>query len=178
MKYDFSTLTVKSFLPFVIPFLVFGMLTFVVTWYGCDYMETFHAKKEMPFTHKTHTELYGISCQQCHRFDENGRFLGIPTAGDCRSCHDGSSASEKAFLTGLADDYKPWESYSKQPDLVYFSHIAVAAHAGGESQCTPCHGDKGSTITTDRISGKMKMGQCMDCHDALKISNKCAVCHD
>jgi len=24
----------------------------------------------------------------------------------------------------------------------------------------------------------MPMGQCMDCHTALKISNACAVCHD
>jgi len=178
VKFDFSKLTVKAFLPFVIPFMVFGMLTFIVTWYGCDYMENFHAKKELPFTHKTHTELYKIQCQQCHGFDENGRFKGIPTAGDCRSCHDGESASEKAFLKDLPDDYRPWESFSRQPDLVYFSHIAIVAHAQGQNNCTPCHGDKGITVDTAKISGKMKMGQCMDCHDSLNISNKCTICHD
>jgi len=154
------------------------MLTFVVTWYGCSYVETFHAKKELPFTHKTHTEIYKISCTRCHSFDENGRFRGIPAVGDCRSCHDGVHASEKAFLKDLPGDYHPWESYAKQPDLVYFSHIAVVAHAGGAEECTPCHGDKGATINTDQTEGKMKMGRCMKCHDALHISNKCTVCHD
>ncbi len=47
-----------------------------------------------------------------------------------------------------------------------------------KSRCESCHGDKAGSMDTAMIKGKMLMGQCMDCHTALNISNKCAVCHD
>lgn len=178
MKIDIDNVSLKPFLPFLIPFAVTALLAFVISWYGCSAAETPHAKKELPFTHKTHTENYGIRCVRCHGFDEQGRFKGIPAAGDCRSCHDGTQASEKAFLKGLPDDYRPWEAFCRQPDHVYFSHQAVVAYAHGKEECETCHGAKGETLDTSMLQGPMKMGQCMKCHTALKISNRCSVCHD
>jgi hypothetical protein len=47
-----------------------------------------------------------------------------------------------------------------------------------KARCASCHGNKAKSMTTKKIMGKMPMGTCMDCHTSLKISNKCAVCHD
>jgi hypothetical protein len=136
------------------------------------------AKKPIPFNHKTHTTKYNASdCGFCHTYSENGRFTGIPTIGSCKQCHDGSAAMKKAMFDKYKDSDVPWESFAKQPDLVYFSHIAVMKN-NKQARCGSCHGDKANATTTSFIKGKMHMGQCMDCHDALKISNKCAVCHD
>ena len=174
---DFDNLSLKPFLPFLIPFAATALLAFVLSWYGCDYAESSRAKKELPFTHKTHTQLYKIPCSSCHRLEADGRFRGIPSAGDCRSCHDGTLASKKPFLEDLPADYRPWEAFCRQPDFVYFSHAAVIAHAEGKEECAPCHSDKGESMTTDKTADKMKMGRCMKCHDSLSISNRCTVCH-
>ena len=80
------------------------------------------------------------------------------------------------------DTDKPWTSWAKQPDRVYFSHkvVMTAKFEDGrmKARCVECHGDKAKTMDTAMLSGKMLMGQCEDCHTALHISNKCAVCHD
>ena len=81
------------------------------------------------------------------------------------------------FFKGFKDTDKPWTSWVKQPDLVYFSHMAVMKN-NKTARCASCHGDKANSMTTAKIKGKMPMGQCMDCHTSLGISNACAVCHD
>jgi hypothetical protein len=174
---DFDNLSVKPFLPFLIPFSVACLIVFALTRYGCDSAERAHAKKELPFSHKTHTSIYKLPCSRCHSLNQNGTFSGIPDVGSCRSCHNGTQASEKAFFAGLADDYRPWEAFCRQPDFVFFSHAAVIAHADKKEECAPCHGDKADTMTTAQTQGKMSMGKCMKCHSALSISNRCTVCH-
>ncbi|NLV67923.1 MAG: cytochrome c3 family protein, partial [Spirochaetes bacterium] len=44
----------------------------------------------VPFSHKTHVENYAISnCGTCHKYDEYGTFMGLPTVGECTECHKG-----------------------------------------------------------------------------------------
>jgi hypothetical protein len=163
----------RSLLLFFLPFIVFTYLSFIVFQKSCDYAMNVQAQKLLPFNHKSHlTKDYGISgCEDCHGYFENGRFKGIPTVGKCRGCH------EKPFLRDYKDSDRPWESFAQQPDLVYFSHIAVMKN-NKKARCASCHGNKAKSMTTKKIMGKMPMGTCMDCHTSLKISNKCAVCHD
>jgi hypothetical protein len=57
------------------------------------------AEKLLPFNHKSHVTKYEASdCELCHGYYDNGRFKGLPTVGDCKMCHDGNTAKEKAFL--------------------------------------------------------------------------------
>lgn len=163
----------RSLLLIFLPFIIFAFLSFFIFQKGCDYAMSNQAEKPIPFNHKTHlTQGYGISgCEDCHGYYENGRFTGIPTVGQCRACH------EKPIFKDYKDSDVPWESYARQPDLVYFSHIAVLKNRK-EARCSSCHGDKQNAVDGRKIKGKMSMGVCMDCHTALKISNKCAVCHD
>jgi hypothetical protein len=162
------------------------------------------AAKPIPFNHQSHMTKYGISnCIECHRYEGikngkevdgeivNGRFLGSPSIGDCTSCHARDAALDsdnpleakrKPIFDSYKDEDKPWGSFANQPDLVYFSHSVVmtAKYDDGrlKARCGSCHGDKLHSTDTKMIKGKMLMGQCMDCHTALHISNKCAVCHD
>jgi cytochrome c553 len=148
------------------------------------------AEKKIPFNHKNHLVKYGAECASCHGYYDNGRFKGTPSVAECVACHDREAPDSndpltpkrKEYFAKLNDTNRPWDTWAKQPDLVYFSHAVVmtARFEDGrlKSRCGSCHGDKANSINTDRIKGKMLMGQCMDCHTALNISNSCAVCHD
>ena len=171
----------RTLVLILLPFIVFAFVSYVVSLKACNYAMSNHPEKLLPFNHKSHVTKYGASdCETCHGYYDNGRFKGIPNIGVCKGCHDGTTAAEIAMLKGYKDSDVPWGSYAKQPDLVYFSHIAVTKNKI-PARCSSCHGDKKNSMTTkktNRIMGKMPMGQCMDCHTALRISNKCLVCHD
>jgi cytochrome c553 len=186
----------RSLLLFFTPFIIFTWVFFGISQKGCDSVMQADAAKKIPFSHKTHVENYGIDdCTTCHGYEENGRFKGLPTIAECTACHardgvlisnDLSIPRKKTMFDSYKDSDQPWTAWAKQPDLVYFSHSVVmtAKYEDGpmkdklKSRCGSCHGDKAGSTNTKMIKGKMLMGQCMDCHTALKISNKCAVCHD
>ena len=168
----------RSLLFFFLPFIIFSYVSFIVFQKSFDYALNVHAEKKLPFNHKSHLKDRGITgCEHCHGYHENGRFKGIPSVGECRNCHDGKTAKEKAMFKPYRDGDVPWESFVKQPDLVYFSHMAVMKNTK-PARCASCHGNKEGSMTTAKTRGKMPMGQCEDCHNSLKISNKCTVCHD
>ncbi len=188
----------RTILLIGIPFIVVFYFAYVISQMGCNYVMANHPEKSVPFNHQTHLTKYmpanGMSkddCETCHGYNDNGRFKGIPTVAECTSCHDPNgptknagpeTALRKPMLNKYKSTDKPWGSYAKQPDLVYFSHkvVMTAKYEDGRmrARCGSCHGDKASTTNTKMLSGKMLMGQCMDCHTALQISNACAVCHD
>jgi hypothetical protein len=148
-------------------------------------------------------------CQYCHEFRLDGTFVGMPRLGKCTECHDdpesplGETPEEREFLAKYVSKKKeiPWLSYYRQPDCVYFSHIAHVQM--GEMDCRTCHGDFGKTerlpeyqanrltgysinIWGKRISGfkinswdRMKMDDCAQCHteNGHEENNECFVCH-
>jgi menaquinone reductase, multiheme cytochrome c subunit len=176
-------------------------------------------QQPMNFNHALHLDpekVDGIEgdtdierCLYCHEFRDDGTFVGIPGLAKCTECHDdpesplGESEAEKHFMTEYVANEKeiPWLSYSRQPDCVYFSHIAHVKM--GELDCRICHGDHGKTeslpdyqanrltgysrnIWGSRISGltenpwdSMKMDDCAACHSEKKHeeNNACFVCH-
>ncbi len=148
-------------------------------------------------------------CLHCHGLYDDGTFKGIPRLSTCMECHDnpesplGKTPEEKAFMDEYVAKNKeiPWLAYYKQPDCVYFSHIAHIKN--GKLECTVCHGDHGKTsalpdyeanlltgysknIWGKRISGlktntwdRMKMDDCAECHSKMghEENNACFVCH-
>jgi menaquinone reductase, multiheme cytochrome c subunit len=181
-----------------IPFLVTLYFGLIISSKGCNYVMANHPDKLVDFNHKSHLSKYfpenGMSkddCTICHDYYPNGRFKGLPTVAECTSCHDPNApdksagpnaARRKPMLQKFKDTDKPWGSFAKQPGLVYFSHkvVMTAKYEDGrlKARCGSCHGDKAESTSAAMITGKMLMGQCEDCHTALHISNKCAVCHD
>jgi len=148
-------------------------------------------------------------CQYCHAFRDDGTFAGFPKLETCMECHDdpespfGETLEEERFLADYVADEKeiPWLSYSRQPDCVYFSHIAHIKM--GELDCRTCHGDHADTdklpvykknwitgysinIWGKNILGiksntwdRMKMDDCAECHTekGREENNACFVCH-
>ena len=170
------------------------------------------------FNHALHTdpERSGIEgdteteiCLSCHAFRDDGTFAGIPKLENCMMCHDdpesplGETEEEKKFLTEYVASEKeiPWLSYFRQPDCVFFSHIAHVKM--GELECKVCHGDHGKLKTlpdykANRLTGysikiwgenivgyksntwdRMKMDDCAECHTEKghEENNACFVCH-
>ncbi|MBU0733857.1 MAG: cytochrome c family protein [Proteobacteria bacterium] len=150
-------------------------------------------------------------CEFCHGFRDDGSFTGIPKLEKCTECHDdpesplGETPVEKEFMKRYVANEKeiPWLVYSKQPDCVYFSHIAHVKM--GTIACATCHGDFADNeklplyvknrltgysinIWGKRISGfywnkkpsdRMKMDDCARCHTKMEQeqNNACFVCH-
>jgi len=200
------------FLSGFIGALVIGWVVFPMVLYSKQ-------PQPMNFNHALHLDpekVDGIEgdteterCLNCHEFREDGTFAGIPRLETCMDCHDdpesplGETSEEADFLTRYVANEKeiPWLSYYKQPDCVYFSHIAHVQMGGQE--CRVCHGDHGNSsklplyqanrltgysinIWGKRISGyksntwdRMKMDDCAECHTdkGHEENNACFVCH-
>ncbi|MDY6970880.1 MAG: menaquinone reductase multiheme cytochrome c subunit QrcA [Thermodesulfobacteriota bacterium] len=200
------------FLAGFIPALIVGWVIFPMVLYS---------KQPQPinFNHKLHLDpevVDGIEgdteterCLYCHGFRDDGTFVGIPVAAQCTECHDdpetplGDTRDEEEFLTKYVAGEKevPWLSYSRQPDCVYFSHIAHVKM--GNMDCSVCHGNHGESemlppYKENRLTGysiniwgkniagykldtwdRMKMDDCAECHTKKghEENNACFVCH-
>jgi hypothetical protein len=161
-------------------------------------------RQPLMFSHKTHTEKAGSTCNDCH-FDA-GAFTGIPRAEKCGGCHAApmtQSADEKILIDRyLAHNREvPWLVYARQPDNVRFSHATHTQLA--RLTCERCHGAHGRStalrpLERNRISGYsrdiwgssisriswspqerpgMKMDDCVACHRSRGIAVSCVGCH-
>jgi hypothetical protein len=199
------------FMAGLIPALVIGWVLFPVV---------LHSEQPQPisFSHAIHTDpdIAGIggdsdveTCLFCHSFRDDGTFAGIPALDTCIQCHDdpdyplGETPEEALFLNEYVANEKeiPWLVYSRQPNCVYFSHIAHVKM--GKMNCSVCHGDHGRSYQLpdykeNRLTGysiniwghnimgfksntwdRMKMDDCAECHTekGREENNACFVCH-
>ena len=209
-------------------FTTFAIILFLYFFYG--YATDIGPEQPIPFSHQVHVGVKKIQCEfchpyvkysnhpglppvekclYCHSFHDDGTFEGIPRLEKCMECHDdpesslGESLEEEHFLKKFVanENEVPWFSYSRQPDCVYFSHIAHVKM--GEMDCRTCHGDHGKNhqlpvygknrltgysidIWGRHISGykkntwdRMKMDDCSECHTQKghEENNACFVCH-
>jgi menaquinone reductase, multiheme cytochrome c subunit len=194
----------------LVPALAVGWLLFPLALYSGQ-------PQPLRFSHAVHNnrdigisgDTEGERCLYCHSFREDGTFAGTPKLETCMECHNdpgsplGNDPEEKKFLTQYVEKNKeiPWLSYFRQPDNVYFSHIAHVKM--GNLDCRTCHGDHGRSETTpvyqqNRLTGysrniwgmniagyksnpwdRMKMDDCGDCHARRghPKNNDCFVCH-
>jgi hypothetical protein len=200
------------FLAGLVPALFVGWVIFPFVLYSSqdqpfNFSHAVHLDPERVDGIEGETELE--KCLSCHSFRDDGTFVGIPRLEKCMECHDdpespmGESADEVKFLKEYVEPEKeiPWLAYSRQPDCVYFSHIA---HVNmGNLDCQICHGDHAKTdrlpvYKKNRITGysidiwgrnilgyktntwdRMKMDDCADCHTekGREENNACFVCH-
>jgi len=193
-------------------FLLFGFVAaLVVGW--VIFPLALYSEKSQPlvFSHASHgpESEAALECEECHFFYEDGAFSGIPGIDKCIECHDDpespitESPEEIKLLTEFVVPEKdiPWLVYSRQPDCVYFPHIAHVKMA--HMECGICHGDfasrkippiyKVNRLTgysidiwgrnisgfKKNISDRMKMDDCAECHSqrGKEDNNSCFVCH-
>jgi len=197
------------FLGGLVPALAVGWILFPLALYSkqpqpLNFSHAIHASEDIV---EGDTELE--RCLHCHGFRDDGTFAGIPKLESCMECHDdpesplGEDPEEVRFLTEYVAPEKeiPWLSYYRQPDCVYFSHIAHVKMGGQD--CRLCHGDHGQNeqlppYQENRLTGysrniwghniaglkfnpwdRMKMDDCAECHTKTghEANNACFVCH-
>jgi hypothetical protein len=198
--------------PIILFFMIGFALSLVVGW--VIFPKLLYSQRQQPinFNHVMHLELVDDSCTSCHFFREDGSFSGRPTLAQCVDCHEevqGDTENELKFVEQYVQKERevPWLIYSRQPQCVYFSHIAHVGNA--KMDCQACHGDIGNSTKlpiyeVNRISGysrniwghniaglktntwdRMKMDDCSDCHVAEGVRQSsvqtgkggCFVCH-
>lgn len=163
-------------------------------------------EQPIQFSHKVHTsESVGMACQDCHSFDEQGKFSGIPRLETCAPCHtepQGTTAEEKRFVAEYVVKNREvdWQVYARQPENAYFSHAPHVTLA--KIECERCHGPHGSSdrlrpFERNRLStyardvegyslvrwnpekweSGMKMDDCSHCHHERGVHESCLTCH-
>ncbi len=157
------------------------------------------------FSHAIHTgDNVALACSDCHSFDKDGRFLGIPSSAECTRCHSrpmGISKEEEKLVRDYIIPRKviPWVRYLRQPENVYFSHATHVEIA--KIDCQSCHFGHGYTdklspgqfsrishysldvfgrtlfnIPATRSLG-MRMEDCAECHRKRGVEDSCMDCH-
>lgn len=198
------------FIAGLIPSLIIGWILFPMALYSkqpqpVNFSHAIHSNSDIGIEGDTEQER----CLSCHGFREDGTFVGIPALETCMECHDdpespmGEEPEEEKFLKQYVALEKevPWFSYYRQPDCVYFSHIAHVRM--GKQDCRTCHGDHGKSeelpyYKKNRLTGysiniwgkniagyksntwdRMKMDDCAECHSeqGQEQNNACFVCH-
>ncbi|MDD8017409.1 MAG: cytochrome c3 family protein [Bacteroidota bacterium] len=188
--------------------VIFGsgiIFSLIIGWFFFPMVLFKSESQPLQYNHKIHTgEQAGISCEDCHVIDTDGRFHGIPTVAKCAECHSsqlGTSENEKILVEQyvLPNLEIPWRIYSLQPDNAYFSHVTHVRL--GQLKCEECHGTHGSSeqlriFQVNRISGYsrdiwnasfsgmqnksregMKMDDCIQCHEQRGRKDGCIACH-
>jgi hypothetical protein len=143
-------------------FFIIGLVaSLVLGW--VIFPQLLYSKKKQPidFNHALHIEEVDESCESCHFFREDGTYSGVPTLAQCIDCHEevnGEDPEEEKFVTQYVAKGRevPWLVYARQPDCVFFSHIAHVKM--GEMDCVTCHGHIGESESlkvyeSNRITG-------------------------
>lgn len=198
--------------PIILSFAIGLAASLIVGW--VIFPKLLYSQKRQPidFNHAMHVELVEEGCASCHFFREDGTFSGAPTLAQCVDCHtevQGDTPNELRFVEEYVQKGRevPWLVYSRQPQCVYFSHVAHVKMGGMD--CVACHGHIGESESLpvyeeNRISGysrniwgqniagfkknswdRMKMDDCAECHARESVMQAsvqtkregCFVCH-
>jgi hypothetical protein len=194
-------------------FFILGLVaSLVLGW--VVFPQLLYSSKEQPiqFNHALHNDEVDEECESCHFFREDGTYSGVPKLEQCIDCHEevqGEDPEEEKFVTQYVEKDRevPWLIYSRQPDHVFFSHVAHVKM--GKMDCVTCHGHIGDseslkTYQANRITGisrdiwgkniagfkknswdRMKMDDCSECHQRENVNQNsvqtlkggCFVCH-
>jgi len=177
--------------PVILFFIIGFAVSLIVGWVIFPKLLYSQKKQPIDFNHMLHNGLVDNGCASCHFLRDDGSFSGVPKLEQCLGCHEeqqGESANEAKFMQEyVADGVEvPWLIYSRQPDSVFFSHVAHIKLA--KIDCVTCHGPIGESehlrvYEANRITGisrdiwgkniagfkrnswdRMKMNDCANCH--------------
>ena len=197
----------------IILFFILGLIaSLIVGWVIFPKLLYSQKKQPVDFNHALHNEEVEDGCESCHFFREDGTYSGVPKLAQCIDCHEevnGEDPAEEKFVNEYVAKERevPWLIYSRQPQNVFFSHVAHVKMA--QMDCVTCHGDIGESESLrvyqeNRISGysidiwgkniagikrnswdRMKMDDCSECHVRENFNQNsvqthrggCFVCH-
>ena len=197
----------------IILFFILGLIaSLIVGWVIFPQLLYSQKKQPVDFNHALHNEEVEDGCESCHFCREDGTYSGVPKLAQCIDCHEevnGEDPEEAKFVNEYVAKERevPWLIYSRQPQNVFFSHVAHVKM--GQMDCVACHGHIGESESLrvyqeNRISGysidiwgkniagikrnswdRMKMDDCSECHVRENVNQNsvqtlrggCFVCH-
>lgn len=183
------------------PFILGLIIMLAIGWLALPQILYSLKKQPFSFNHKAHTMIAQFDCEQCHWFREDGSFSGVPSLEECLGCHSWQeranrySKAETAFLTefvtedGELKKSPSWLIYHREPDHVYFPHVAHVEMA--KIGCEECHRGFGQnnrppqyfvnriSFYSKNVNDNLKMDACISCHfkRGKFENNSCLVCH-
>ncbi|HSP13611.1 MAG TPA: cytochrome c3 family protein [Thermoanaerobaculia bacterium] len=131
------------------------------------------------FNHRKHVRENKIECSVCHEFYETQTFSGLPAIDTCATCHTeaiGKSAEEQKVVKLVKDNGQvEWHSLFRQPPHIFYSHRRHVMKA--KLKCERCHGDIADTVAPPVRVVKLRMNDCIACHEARGVATDCTTCH-
>jgi hypothetical protein len=138
------------------------------------------AEQPLPFSHKTHTAVAKLVCEDCHAAPAKfGASMGFPSAGKCMVCHvliaKDKPAIQKLAQFAASKEPIPWVRIYRLDDFVFFDH---RYHLMNQAKCEDCHGAiADEDVVVDQL-GATKMVFCQTCHVKTRASGGCGTCHN
>jgi hypothetical protein len=118
----------------------------------------------MSFSHRTHSEKFGIRCLYCHYSAERSEYSAIPSSRQCMICHLGLKTKQEQLIPLIMsyDSLKPltWKGIYRLPDYTRFSH---SRHIITQIDCSSCHGEVETMDSVWQVR-PLTMKWCLDCH--------------
>jgi len=136
-------------------------------------------RQPIAFNHRKHVKENGMACSDCHTSYQTETFSGLPGADTCSLCHgqmQGKSAEERKLVALLSAGGEPqWRTLFRQPPHIFYSHRRHVMKAG--IACETCHGAIANTTTPPTAVRRLKMADCIDCHERRGVATDCTTCH-
>jgi Cytochrome c7 and related cytochrome c/Class III cytochrome C family len=136
-------------------------------------------QQPIAFNHQKHVKDNDLACSTCHEYYEKEAFSGLPTSEICSSCHlepQGKSAEELKLVRLLkAGAPLDWKPLFLQPPHVYYSHRRHVMTA--KIDCPVCHGGIAQTSFPPARVPRLKMADCIGCHEKRGAPTECTACH-
>jgi c(7)-type cytochrome triheme protein len=130
--------------------------------------------KHLKFSHKTHLEGAGISCETCHPNATTSKAV----SDNLRSVHDNCVTCHEEQINNQCDFcHKDPENIQAEPPHIRQLRFSHEQHLGMSGvQCTTCHANL-STADYAGPANMPSMATCATCHNDRKASNACESCH-
>lgn len=131
----------------------------------------------IPFSHRIHAGHKKLSCYLCHDQAMDTAVAGVPPLQTCMLCHQHIIINYPP-IADLRSRYAAgetimWRRIFKLPEHVHFAH---AIHLRTRIDCGECHGDV-TAMDRIRVSKRIRMGFCRDCHVREGATKDCFTCH-
>lgn len=144
-------------------------------------------EQPIAFPHDLHAGVNKIPCLYCHSSADISQDAGIPSVQVCAGCHmpGQQPGNAQPLVRGdrpgvqlLARYYNeglpiPWARIHDLPDHVRFPHMM---HVNAGLQCQQCHGPVETMEEVEQVAS-LRMGWCVECHEARNVRKDCTVCH-
>jgi hypothetical protein len=136
-------------------------------------------RQPISFNHRKHVKDNDLACSTCHEYYEKEAFSGLPTSEICASCHlepQGKSEEEHKLVRLLkAGAPLDWKPLFLQPPHVYYSHRRHVMTA--KIDCSVCHGGIAQASFPPARVRKLRMADCIACHEKRGAPTQCTACH-